>query len=623
MVPSAPISAAVVTLGELFSDANRFRLPHFQRAYAWSTGQVSRLLADLIEALRRPEEARRHFLGRLLLARPPGGDGISVIDGHQRLMTLTILFAVLRDLSADGSERIRAASCIGTGGIGAGSTERSLRLVPHAGLAAFMSGYVQADGATLVEFEGDQSGLSETETNIIVNRDYLRGQLTQAEDADRLRRDLSLFLVERCRVVVIEVEDEIEAWSMLQTEEQTRLGFNATDRAKASILSAMPAADREICGPIWEHWQSRLGAKRMRGLLAHVRTLELRRRSDVPVETELIRHFELHRGAVAFFEQRLVPRAERLVALRSSEPWPAPDRAAIVRVLETIRWVDRQLWVPSALLWLELYGPAHAGTREFVIRLERLAWMLRLAGIDPQIQRTRFLKLLSEIDRTSRVTEMTSLDIERKLLADALQNLRSRTFYYKQYCSAALKRVSVAMGEGRRSRRTALHDRACPAAQPTVAAVVVAHLRQQGAHPRVRQQTRQPDAAQPRAEPGGGVERLAGKTGRARGLEFPLVAARGEGNGMDAGHDRAADGCAHRGVDGGLVASCGVVTAWREVAACFIISPAFFAVCSREDICSSSRRMPRFWSSAALTPTCSRPRRCGARRTGSESSRGT
>lgn len=445
MVPSAPISAAVVTLGELFSDANRFRLPHFQRAYAWSTAQVSRLLADLIEALRGPEGARRHFLGRLLLARPPGGDGISVIDGHQRLMTLTILFAVLRDLSADESERIRAASCIGTV-IRAGSTEQSLRLVPHAGLAAFMSDYVQAEGATLVEFESDESGLSETETNIIVNRDYLRGQLTQAEDADRLRRDLSLFLVERCRVVVIEVEDEIEAWSMLQTEEQTRLGFNATDRAKASILSAMPAADREICGPVWEHWQSRLGAKRMRGLLAHVRTLELRRRSDVPVETELIRHFELHRGAVAFFEQHLVPRAERLVALRSSEPWPAPDRAAIARVLETIRWVDRQLWVPSALLWLELYGPAHAGTREFLIRLERLAWMLRLAGIDPQIQRTRFLRLLSEIDRTSRVTEMPSLDIERKVLADALQNLRSRTFYYKQYCSAALKRVSVAMG---------------------------------------------------------------------------------------------------------------------------------------------------------------------------------
>lgn len=282
-----PIDATVVTLGKLFSDENLFRLPPFQRAYAWSTEQVSRLLTDLVEAARRPAGERRHFLGRLLLARPNGSDGISIIDGHQRLMSLTILFAVLRDFGGDGRCAMLVAAPSRNG------APETYRLAPHAGLAPFMAQYVQAAGATAIAFEGDLADLSETEANIIANRDYFRAQLEDIEDATAVCAALSNLLAEHCRVVVVSVDNEIEAWSMLQTEEQTRLDFNATDRAKASILSAMPPADRDTCGRMWEGWQARLGAEGMRALLEHVRTLELRKRSDMPVEAQLIGHFEL------------------------------------------------------------------------------------------------------------------------------------------------------------------------------------------------------------------------------------------------------------------------------------------------------------------------------------------
>lgn len=438
-----PIKASVATLGELFSDQNQFRLPPFQRAYAWTTEQVSRLLTDLVEASRRTAEMRRHFLGRLLLARAPGSAGISVIDGHQRLMSLTILFAVLRDLDREKVDPVRPGDLVAAASGGAGR----YRLEPHAGLAHFMEGYVQSSGATEIPFDGDPVELSETEANIIANRDYLRTQIAEADDPVSLRRALALLLIEDCRVVVVEVEDEIEAWSMLQTEEQTRLDFNATDRAKASILSAMPPEDRGACGRIWETWQARLGSDGMRALLDHVRTLELRKRSDVPVETELIGHFGLQTGAVGFFEARLAPRAEWMTALRGREAWSDADRDAICAVLETVTWVDNPLWVAAAIRWLERYGPRHAGTRAFFSRIECLVWMLRLAGVDPQVQQTRFLKLLDEIDRAGDVRGFRMLDIEARLLAQALAGLRARTLYYKHYCAAVLRRVSVALGE--------------------------------------------------------------------------------------------------------------------------------------------------------------------------------
>ena len=45
------ISVRVLSLSELFSETFRFRLPYFQRAYAWHTVEVSRLLANVLEAM--------------------------------------------------------------------------------------------------------------------------------------------------------------------------------------------------------------------------------------------------------------------------------------------------------------------------------------------------------------------------------------------------------------------------------------------------------------------------------------------------------------------------------------------------------------------------------------------
>src|SRR5690606_3587123 len=102
------------------------------------------------------------------------------------------------------------------------------------------------------------------------------------------------FLAQNCRLVVHELEDEEEAWQSMQIEEDTRLDFSAADRSKASIISAMPADEREEAGRVWEDAQTLLGASDMRGLLGHVRNIGIPNRSTAPVESELIKHYKLN-----------------------------------------------------------------------------------------------------------------------------------------------------------------------------------------------------------------------------------------------------------------------------------------------------------------------------------------
>ena len=99
------IDAYEIRLGKAFSTDYRFIIPSFQRPDSWRRENMLELIGDLEDAARTPE--RPYFLGSLILVKS-GGNGsraqerqYQVIDGQQRLTSLSILIAVLRDLETD------------------------------------------------------------------------------------------------------------------------------------------------------------------------------------------------------------------------------------------------------------------------------------------------------------------------------------------------------------------------------------------------------------------------------------------------------------------------------------------------------------------------------------------
>lgn len=432
------ISVKVVALKELFSDTYRFRLPFFQRAYAWQTLEVGRLLSSITEAM-SAAEPRGYFLGKLMLAKKPGNPDTGLVDGHQRIMSLTILFAVLRDLEDDKSVCARLNGFISGGGY---------RLVPQTTLADFCHRYVQAPGATHVEPDEDMAELSETERNIIENRNHLKAELSDRDVTPALRLALAEFLAEHCCVIVSSVEDEDEAWRILRIEEETRVEFNETNRAKASLLSIVPQDDRVECQGLWEQCEILLGAADMHALLGHLRTIKLRKRSEKPVEIDIAEGFAFNKPGAgkAFLANLLLPAAERLAGIRRDQQAAPAVRTPVAECMDRLSWINPQIWIPPALLWLSR-GASDKDSQLFFKHLERLIWMMRIAGQDPGKQQRRLLALLAEIDRGTRVEDMRELEISRVVRDAALANLRSKTFDSKHYDARVLRRISIQLGQ--------------------------------------------------------------------------------------------------------------------------------------------------------------------------------
>jgi len=94
------IQATQEQLGKILTPLNyQFWIPGYQRPYAWQKDQVMELLDDLLNAFPCNEgDSADYFLGSIILIKEPGQEKAEVIDGQQRLTTLTLLMAIIRYL---------------------------------------------------------------------------------------------------------------------------------------------------------------------------------------------------------------------------------------------------------------------------------------------------------------------------------------------------------------------------------------------------------------------------------------------------------------------------------------------------------------------------------------------
>ena len=114
---SDQINAKEHTLWDLMSGKFIFSIPDYQRPYSWTENEVSTLWDDLVEFWSEGHVAtnKNYFLGSVVLVKEIDSPEAEVIDGQQRLTTLSILLSLLKDRSASWGNDI--SKCLWEEGI--------------------------------------------------------------------------------------------------------------------------------------------------------------------------------------------------------------------------------------------------------------------------------------------------------------------------------------------------------------------------------------------------------------------------------------------------------------------------------------------------------------------------
>lgn len=404
------IEATEQELKRVFSDDYLFEIPAYQRPYAWTTEQTSELLDDLTESMGIDEamdDVPPYFLGSIVLIKEPTSPKAEIVDGQQRLTTLTILLCALRELCDDENSKNDIERFIYERGSKFAGSEDRFRLSLRRRDRDFFRRKVQtAEGfrGFLTEKNIDRS---DSQQRLFENSTYLWQILSGYDQSTRDR--LMMFLIQRCYLVVVSASDQNSAYRVFSVMNDRGLDLSPTDILKADIIGAMPKECRPEYTDQWEAIEEELGRDDFRDLFAHIRMIYVKSKARGTLNQEFEKGVLASVKGKEFVDSVLTPLAEAYQIV-SRSAYESAERADEVNTYLThLGRLDNYDWVPPAIAFFNMHRDDVDTLCKFVRGLERLAYALfiRRANINERI--SRYASVLREIEKDDDLFEEPSV----------------------------------------------------------------------------------------------------------------------------------------------------------------------------------------------------------------------
>jgi hypothetical protein len=185
------------SLAKIFSADFEYHIPGYQRPYAWTENETGVLFDDLYDFFQAGTEDN-YFLGSIVLIKSEGARRAEVIDGQQRLTTLSILFAAMADCFADERYKTICKKYLQEEGNILEGISAQPRVFLRERDQEFFSKYIQ--DLRLDDLKGLDSATMDTEAkrHIQSNCAVLREKFKESFSGDDDLRKFSEMLLTRC-----------------------------------------------------------------------------------------------------------------------------------------------------------------------------------------------------------------------------------------------------------------------------------------------------------------------------------------------------------------------------------------------------------------------------------------
>ena len=217
----------------------KFTIDYYQREYRWQTKQVAELIEDLAEKFRdsyRPDQDRevvesygRYFLGAIIISYKDGRKFI--VDGQQRLTTLTLLLIYIYRLLKDEEQKAQLSDLI-----------FSLRR----GRRSFNIDVGERTSCMEALFTGtkfEEAGQPESVVNILHRYQDVE-ELFPDDLSDVALPYFSDWLIENVYLVEITAYSDADAYTIFETMNDRGLSLTPTDMLKGYLLANITNAER-------------------------------------------------------------------------------------------------------------------------------------------------------------------------------------------------------------------------------------------------------------------------------------------------------------------------------------------------------------------------------------------
>jgi len=235
----------------LFKTMRKYRIPRYQRPYAWSGDEIQDFWNDLIG------NVGEYFLGSLIFnyETVEKDNIIEIIDGQQRLLTITLFMSVLRDICREIGEDSYAdkiqKECIAFESI---RGDQSVRIICGDSTREFFEKYVQKDKEAILSTKNLNKEWTVIKDNYIFFKEKLMHKINKSSDKASQLDCIKDFYekVAYLRVIWIKIEDEADAYTIFETVNARGLDLNVADLLKNAIFKEVKNdSGVDIAKKIW------------------------------------------------------------------------------------------------------------------------------------------------------------------------------------------------------------------------------------------------------------------------------------------------------------------------------------------------------------------------------------
>lgn len=414
---------------EIFEGSYQFEIPHYQRPYAWTTEQADELFDDLISAMRDARVSgatSQYFLGSIVLIKTDRDPKSRVVDGQQRLSTLTMLFAVLREIMPGAADDI-TDFLYRKGKVSLGENNE-YRLTAREEDADFFRAYIQEPGG-IAQLIASTDKLKDSRLRYRENATLLFAKANVLPPAELIA--LWQFLANDCSLVVISTPDLEAAYRIFSVLNNRGLDLAPIDIIKADVLGLIRpiGGDDKVraYSKKWSEIESQLGRDAFGDLLGHIRAIYAKQKQRATLVKELEEYVDEYKKApIDLVDKVIKPYAEVWGFVRNADFEATEHAETINEQLSWLNRVDFKDWVPPALVYFKRFRQDPKRIAEFFKALDRLTYFLLVtkAGINERIE--TYSALTKEIEQDSfkgdlaEITRLPLTDVQKRKFVAAL-----------------------------------------------------------------------------------------------------------------------------------------------------------------------------------------------------------
>lgn len=422
---SNKITGKEYPLSKIFSADFEYHIPGYQRPYAWTEEETGILFDDLYEFF-QTEAIDNYFLGSIVLIKDENKPYADVIDGQQRLTTLSILFSVMANSFHTEAYRNNCKKYLQEEGNILEGIAAQPRIFLRDWDQDFFSKYIQdIQLDALVQIDPVTLD-TEAKRHIQKNCTVLREKFSEVFNDENDLLKFTQFILTRCFLVVVSTPNQESAFRVFSVMNSRGLDLLPTDIIKSMTIGKLPKDEEQKYTEKWEELENLTGRDGFNEVFTHTRTIFAKERPKKNLLDEFKEYVIKQTSPKSLVDEYLIPYTEAYVCLKNCDFSSTQNAEEINELLLWLNKTNNHDWMPPAIKFLTDHKNDSVYILWFIRKLERLASYLLVTAKDVNQRMERYKWILVEMESrpdnnlTEPLENIELTDWEKQQFIDAL-----------------------------------------------------------------------------------------------------------------------------------------------------------------------------------------------------------